>query len=84
MMLDLQFKLIAQAMFLYQELSLTVASPQQCSFRGSTLMVIVQYTAMMHQKMVQQDKNNSDALTQNIHQCENDGSFIKKLVPFEN
>ena len=39
---------------------------------------------MMHQKMVQQDKNNSDALTQNIHQCENDGSFIKKLVPFEN
>ena len=47
-------------------------------------MVIVQYTAVMHQKMVQQDKNNSDALTQNIHQCENDGSFIKKLVPFEN
>ena len=47
-------------------------------------MVIVQYTSMMHQKMVQQEKNNSDALTQNIHQCENDGSFIKKLVPFEN
>ena len=40
-----------------------------------------QYTAMKHQKMVQQDKNNSDALTQNIHQYESDGSFIKKLVP---
>ena len=45
---------------------------------------LVQYTAMMHQKMVQQDKNNSDALTQNIHQYESDGSFIKKLVPFKN